>query len=270
MAFKAILIIVVIAILMEDSASIKKTVKEEEEDRELAEKVNATLAEEKKRQEEEDEKNRNKKKKTTDEKKDKMDLQGGQSEAGPSLNCTCPVVRPCRPCQDCPVTNCTGQCGSCPVVKPNPDECLPCEECGECPEVTPCRPCHSCPVSNSTVEDSPTVCQCPEGAGLSLPAAVAVGAVTGVVVTGTAAIIGLILRYVSPIVSGFIFVATIIIIWYLCSHYPETARELGARAATLLREAATTLGHRLVEALQRHTEQVGVPVLSLISSYFLI
>jgi hypothetical protein len=269
MVLKTLLVLIVIAVLMEDSASIRKTAEEEKEEEELARAVNATLeAEEKRKKEEEDKKKKwDEKKKMTDEKKDKVDLQGGQSEAGPSLNCTCPVVRPCRPCQDCPVTNCTEQCGSCPVVKPNPEECLPCEECGECPEVKPCRPCHPCPVSNSTVEDSPTVCQCPEGAGLSLPAAVAVGAVTGVVVTGTAAAIGLILRYVSPIVSGFIFVATIITIWYLCSHYPETARELGGRAATLLREAATTLGHRVMEAIRRHQEQVSVPINSILPTF---
>ncbi len=105
---------------------------------------------------------------------------------------------------------------------------------------------------------------------MSVPVAMAVGASAGVLLTGIAAAIGLILRYVDPIVSGFFFVASVVLIWYFSSHYPETARELGARAATLLREAATTLGHRLVEALQRHSEQVGVPVLSLISFYFLI
>ena len=105
---------------------------------------------------------------------------------------------------------------------------------------------------------------------MSVPVAMAVGASAGVLLTGIAAAIGLILRYVDPVVSGFFFVASVVLIWYFSSHYPETARELGARAATLLREAATTLGHRLVEALQRHTEQVGVPLLSLISSYFLV
>jgi hypothetical protein len=79
-------------------------------------------------------------------------------------------------------------------------------------------------------------------------------------VTGVAALIGILLRYVSPVASGFIFVVTIIIIWYLCSHYPETAREMGSRAANLLREAAVALGHRVMEAVQRHQEQVGVPV----------
>ncbi len=107
-------------------------------------------------------------------------------------------------------------------------------------------------------ETAPSICQCPEGSGvMTVPVAVAVGVVATLLATGVAALIGILLRYVSPIVSGFIFVATIVIIWYLCSHYPETARELGGWAATLLREAATALGNRIVEALRHHNEQVG-------------
>ncbi len=87
-----------------------------------------------------------------------------------------------------------------------------------------------------------------------------VGASASLLFTGLAAIIGLLLRYVSPIASGFIFVATLVIIWYLCSHYPETAREIGGRAATLLREAAVALSHRVMAAI-RHHDQVGVPIL---------
>ncbi len=92
---------------------------------------------------------------------------------------------------------------------------------------------------------------------MTVPVALAVGASAGVLLTGVAAVLGLIIRYFSPIESGFLFLATIIIVWYLSSQYPETARELGGRAAALLREAATTLSHRVVEALQRHNGQVG-------------
>ncbi len=102
---------------------------------------------------------------------------------------------------------------------------------------------------------------------MSVPEAMAVGAVAGLLVTGLATTIGLLLRYVSPIVSGFIFVATIFIIWYLSSHYPEAARDLGGRAATLLREVAVALGHRVMAAIQRHQVQVGFSLLSLISSF---
>ncbi len=103
---------------------------------------------------------------------------------------------------------------------------------------------------------------------MSVPEAMAVGAVAGLLVTGLATTIGLLLRYVPPIVSGFIFVAAIVIIWYLCSHYPETAREIGGRAAALLREAATALSHRVMAALQRQADQVGLSSLSMPNLFF--
>ncbi len=98
--------------------------------------------------------------------------------------------------------------------------------------------------------------------------AVVVGASAALLAVGAVTGVGLLLRYVSPIVSGFIFVATIIIIWYLCSHYPETAREIGGRAAALLREAATALSHRVMAALQRQADQVGLSSLSMPNLFF--
>ncbi len=86
---------------------------------------------------------------------------------------------------------------------------------------------------------------------------VAVGASAGVLVTGATVIIGLMLRYVPPIASGFVFLTTIVIVWYLSSQYPETARELGGRAIAILREASVALGHRLMAAIQRHHDQVS-------------
>ncbi len=93
---------------------------------------------------------------------------------------------------------------------------------------------------------------------MSVPVALVVGASAGVLVTGVATIIGLLLRYTSPIFSGLHFVTLVVLTWYLSSHYPETARELGGRAWTALQEATVTLGHRVVEAIQRHNEQVGL------------
>jgi hypothetical protein len=104
---------------------------------------------------------------------------------------------------------------------------------------------------------------------MSTSVAMLVGACASLLVTGLAATIGVILRYVSPIESGFLFLATIILIWYLCSHHPETARELGGRAATLLREASVALGHRVMEALQRHHDQVGCPIFFINPNLFL-
>jgi hypothetical protein len=275
MALKALLIIVVISILMEDGSSIRKTAEERKEDEEVQKAVNATLAAE----EEEKQKEEKKKRKKTVE--DPVQIR--EDEASPDQVCpevplcpdpvkcpeekTCPEVKSCPPCEICPEIRPCQPCRKCP----DPVECGPCHECPPI-ECGPCPPihCQPCPVVNHTSghQDCPSPPLCPEAPGLSLPAAMAVGAVTGILVTGTAAIVGFILRYVPPFVSGFLFLATIIILWYLCSQYPETARELGGRAATLLREAATALSHRVMEALRHHHEQVGVFILNLISSKF--
>jgi hypothetical protein len=95
---------------------------------------------------------------------------------------------------------------------------------------------------------------------MSVPVAMLVGACASLLVTGVATVIGLVLRYVPPTISGFLILAIVIIIWYLCSHHPETARQLGGRAATLLREAAAALSHRIVEAIRHHNVQVGFPI----------
>jgi hypothetical protein len=271
MVFKALLIVIVLAILMEDSTSIKKTEEERKEDEEIAAAVNRTLAEEAKEKEKEDEEKKRdekKKKAQTQDKKEKEEIVKGKDkdEACPSLNCTCPEV------QDCPPRECgpCAPCGPCPKEK-----VCPTVVCGPCPDVDLCKPCPPCPVANSTVNQPPTI-TCPEAgvASLSVPAALVVGVAAGVLVTGAATAIGLILRYIPPVASGFFFMATIIIIWYLCSQYPETARELGGRAANLLREAAVALGHRVMAAVQRHTEQVSVSVESnlfcIMSSKFLV
>jgi hypothetical protein len=125
-------------------------------------------------------------------------------------------------------------------------------------------------VANHTtiVHDCPPPPSCVEAGGMSVPVAVAVGASAGVLITGATVIIGLMLRYVPPIASGFVFLATIVIVWYLCSHYPEAARELGGRAIDILREASVALSHRVMEALQRRHDQVGFSSLSPLSFEF--
>jgi hypothetical protein len=269
MVIKTTLIILVIVVLMEDSASIRKTEEEKKEDEEIAKAVNATLAaEEKKKKEEEDEKKKRdleKIKKEEDGTKDKKESKkpvkkdervdvekpGKQDKACPPCNSTHPSVDQCLPCpvvEDCPPQ----ECDPCPGQEP----CEECPEPGVCPPCRPCKPCGPCPMGNSTTETIPG-CQCPEGSGLSLLAAMAVGACAGLMVTGVATVLGLILRYVPPTVSGFLILATIIILWYLCSHYPDTARELGGRAVALIREAALTLSHRAMAVIRRHQDQVG-------------
>jgi hypothetical protein len=258
---KILLILVIVAVLMEDGSSIKKTKEDEKEDRELAEKVNATLAEEKKkedeekkREEEEDEKkNWDKKTEMTDKVKDQDGMkedtkkQVGQGEDCPSCNCTCPKVESCHPCRECPEIV---ECDPC-------QECPPIKECGPCPEVRPCQPCSSNNVSSVQPPSNPG---CPEPAqSMSVPVAMAVGAAASLLLTGVATAVGLVIRYFSPLESGFIFLATVILVWYFCSHHPETARELGGQAVNLLREAAVAVSHRVMEAIQRHHEQVGFP-----------
>ncbi len=236
----------------------KKTEEEKKEDEEIEKAVNATLAEEeeKKRLEEEKKKKEDEAKiKKLDKEKSKKegnsgredqpekdDQPEGQDEACPSANFTCPEIKPCSPCEEC---------GSCPDVDP-------CQPCGPCPPIH----CQPCPVANCTSVDNtakvPQECPNPVEVTMPLPVAIAVGATLGALVTGVAAGIGLLLRYASPIESGFVFLASLILMWYLSSHHPEVARELGGRVVTLLREATNTLGHRIAEAI-RHRDQVSFP-----------
>jgi hypothetical protein len=266
-------IFLVFALLLEDGSSIrKKTEKEEKEDEEIQKAVNASLEAEEKKRKEEDEKTREKKK----------GKEEGEGEASPTSNFTCPEVEPCPTCpkeKKCPEpaicpkcpekTECPPvECGPCPKVKP----CRPCRECGQCPEEQPCKPCGPGgpdPVVNCTIDDHsdsspPSTCPVPDGPSMSVPVAIAVGVTAGALVTGMATAVGLILRYTSPFISGFLFVSIIILTWYLSSHHPEVAREFGGRALTLLREAALALNNRVVEVLQRHREQVCVPISSIL------
>jgi hypothetical protein len=251
MVFKTLLIVLVFAVLMEDSLSIKKTAKEEKEDREVAEKVNATLAaEEEEKQKKKEEKTQEDDGKKTGGQRDgdekaTVEKQKGQDEACPSVNFTCPIVEPCPKPKECPA----------PVVC---EECPEAKKCGPCPTVQPCEPCPEVNGSRVNVE-CPTTPSYPESGepSMTVPVAIAVGVTAGLLIAGVAAVIGLALRYASPIVSGFLFLFLVILTWYLSSHYPEVARELGGRVVTLLREATNTLGHRIVEAI-RHREQVGL------------
>jgi hypothetical protein len=264
MAFKTLLILVVVAVLMEDGLSIKKRTKEEEEEDERIEaEVNRTLAAEEA-----------KKKKREKEKKKKLEVKGAEKEdvekkrgeeaslVFNNISCPtqklCPEVGQCPPCETCPEIR---PCRKCP----DPVDCGPCQECPPVKECGPCPPirCKPCLLANATGTDlnQPPTTICPDATSMSVSVALVVGASAGALLTGVAAVIGLALRYASPFENGFVFLATIIIVWYLCSHYPETARELGGRAATLLREAAVALGHRVMEAIRHHQEQVDLPIL---------
>ncbi len=241
----------------------KKSEEEKKEDEKIAEIVNATLAEEEEKRKQEE---KNKRKETGKAEKGKnMDQVEGTTDNGPkkkeevvepekkeeACNITCPIVDPCTPCGPCPEVRKCPPCERCPKK----EECPPID-CGPCPEVRPCKPCGPCPVIHN--ETMPSVNQCPENRDLAMtiPVAMAVGAAASLLVVGVATAVGLVIRYVPPTVSGFLFVATIIIVWYLSSHYPDTARELGGRVVEVLREATTTLSHRILAAL-RHHDQVS-------------
>jgi hypothetical protein len=247
-------VILVFALLLEDGSSVKKKSEEEKrEDEKIAEMVNITLAEEEaeKNKEEAEKKKRDhqekgKKTKAQDEKKRDEDVKGKDKDAAcSSLNFTCPEV------QDCP---------ECPSVRCDP--CPETKDCGVCPEVKPCRPCHPCPVFNNTRRDQecPSPPSCMESPGMSVPVAMVVGASISLVTMGAAAVVGLILRYVPPLVSGILFLSVVLAVWFLSSHYPDVARDMGGRVATILREATVALGHRVMAAIQRQQEQVGFPV----------
>jgi hypothetical protein len=249
-------IFLVFALLLEDGSSVRKRTEEEEkEDREIAEKVNATLAAEEaeKKKEEEDEAKRKRKVKAQSEEKDEDEKGKDRDEAGPTLNSTCPTVDPCPEIQEC---------SPCPEERACPEErtCPPCEDCPPVRDCGPCTPCGPCPKLNRT--SMPDIKGCPEPteASMSTAVAMAVGACASLLATCVAALIGIILRYVPPLVSGCLFLTIIIMVWFLSSHYPETARELGGRVMATLREATIALGLRLMEAVRHHQEQVSVPI----------
>ncbi len=89
-----------------------------------------------------------------------------------------------------------------------------------------------------------------------MPLALIVGTLIGGVATAVAAAVGLLLWYVPPVVSGSLFICIVLMTWFLSSRYPEVAREAGGRVLVVLREATLALGHRIMEAIQRHNEQV--------------
>jgi hypothetical protein len=251
---------------LEDGSSVrKKTEKEEEEDKKIAEAVNRTLIEEEKKKAEEEKKKMTDVKKTGGQedgnKRTSVEKQEGQDEACLPANCSCPIVEPCPKEKECPAV----ECGPCPGVDPCKDCPKPVEQ--DCPPCQPCRPCGPCPVNNTThiPQDCPSPPVCPETSGLSVPVAMVVGASISLVTLGAAAVVGLFLRYVPPLISGILFLSIVCVVWFLSSHYPDVARDMGGRVATLLREAAETLGHRVMEAIQRHQEQVCVPSNSTLS-----
>jgi hypothetical protein len=90
-------------------------------------------------------------------------------------------------------------------------------------------------------------------AALATPEAILVGAAAAVLVLVVAAAVAILVRYLPTITSGLLIVATIVLVWYLSSMYPEAARRLGARVLGALRRAATSIVDRV---LRRHHPEV--------------
>jgi hypothetical protein len=83
-------------------------------------------------------------------------------------------------------------------------------------------------------------------AALATPEAILVGAAAAVLVLVVAAAVAIVVRYLPTFTSGLLIVATIILVWYLSSMYPEVARRLGARVLGAVRSAATSIVDRLL------------------------
>jgi hypothetical protein len=93
----------------------------------------------------------------------------------------------------------------------------------------------------------------PDPITLATPEAILVGAAAAVLVLVVAAAVAILVRYLPTITSGLLIVATIVLVWYLSSMYPEAARRLGARLLGALRRAATSIVDRV---LRRHHPEV--------------
>jgi hypothetical protein len=90
---------------------------------------------------------------------------------------------------------------------------------------------------------------------LATPEAILVGAAAAVLILAVAATVAILVRYLPTITSGLLIVATIVLVWYLSSMYPEAARRLGARLLEALRRAATSIVDRV---FRRHHPEVSV------------
>jgi hypothetical protein len=60
-----------------------------------------------------------------------------------------------------------------------------------------------------------------------------------------AVIIGAIIRYLPLIVTAFLILTSLCMVWYYSSRYPESARRLGARAWGALRSGVSAVLERL-------------------------
>jgi hypothetical protein len=133
--------------------------------------------------------------------------------------CPDPVERDCPPAPDCPtIRECT------PCVRSTPDPCQPSSSDG--------------PFLSSAADETSM--------------AFVMGALASLLVLAVAVLIGVLLRYLPLIASGFLVLILLCMVWYLSSKYPEAARRLSTRIWGALRSAATSIVDRVLG--RRHPE----------------
>jgi uncharacterized membrane protein YphA (DoxX/SURF4 family) len=87
---------------------------------------------------------------------------------------------------------------------------------------------------------------------VEVPMAFLVGVATTLLMLVLAVVLGVIIRYLSLVASGFLVLILLCMVWYYSSRYPESARRLGARVWAALRSAATSVVDRVLG--RRHPE----------------
>jgi hypothetical protein len=133
-----------------------------------------------------------------------------------------------------------GQTSECPVCPdcPSPRECTPSQES------PPCNPSSGGPIPGVDAGGHSDV--------VEIPMAFLMGAAATLLMMILAVVIGAIIRYLPLIVTGFLFLVSVCMVWYLSSKHPEAARRLGARVWEALRSGVTAVVDRLLG--RRHPE----------------
>jgi hypothetical protein len=136
-------------------------------------------------------------------------------------------------------------------------ECPPCEEC---------RPCTLGPgTSGGSSSDGcgphPPLVAAPgdHSEMVEVPVAFLVGVATTLLMLVLAVVLGVIIRYLSLVASGFLVLILLCMVWYYSSKYPESARRLGTRLWEALRNGTTTAVDFL---LRRNRPEVNVNCMS--------
>jgi hypothetical protein len=144
-------------------------------------------------------------------------------------------------------TDGSGRACECPVC-PEPPLSKDCVPCGESPS----------DVSGGTTPDvcgpSPPILTNPGSYSdvVEVPMAFLVGVATTLLMLVLAVIIGVIIRYLPLIVTGFLILSSLCMVWYFSSRYPESARRLGARVWAALRSGVSAVVERLFR--RNHSE----------------